>query len=160
MKKLLFLSLLFVSIALFGQPPVGNANKGEEYGAGVSKTKEAGAVSMAELSKILNERKEVQDITVKATVTDVCPKKGCWITLDNPDKTKVFVKMKDYAFFLPTAIKGKTILLDGKAQLKQTSVEELRHYAEDAKKPQREIDKITTPVTEIRLLASGIRVIQ
>lgn len=68
--------------------------------------------------------------------------------------------MKDYAFFLPTAIKGKTILLDGKAQLKQTSVEELRHYAEDAKKPQSEIDKITTPVTEIRLLASGIRVIQ
>lgn len=43
--------------------------------------------------------------------------------------------MKDYAFFLPTAIKGKTILLDGKAQLKQTSVEELRHYAEDAKSP-------------------------
>lgn len=70
-----FFKLTFVSIALFAQPPVGNANKGEEYGAGVSKTKEAGAVSMAELSKILNERKEVQDITVKATVTDVCPKK-------------------------------------------------------------------------------------
>ncbi len=28
------------------------------------------------------------------------------------------------------------------------------------KKPQSEIDKITTPVTEIRLLASGIRVTQ
>ena len=28
-----------MSIALFAQPPVGNANKGEEYGAGVSKTK-------------------------------------------------------------------------------------------------------------------------
>ena len=45
-------------------------------------------------------------------------------------------------------------------QLKQTSVEELKHYAEDAKKPQSEIDKITKPVTEIRLLASGIRVAQ
>lgn len=32
-----FFKLTFVSIALFAQPPVGNANKGEEYGAGVSK---------------------------------------------------------------------------------------------------------------------------
>ncbi|CAM3428483.1 DUF4920 domain-containing protein [Elizabethkingia occulta] len=160
MKKLFFLSLLFIGIAVSAQLPEGNANVGDEYGAGVSQTKAGTAVSMADLNKILNERKEVQDITVKATVTDVCPKKGCWITLDNPDKTKVFVKMKDYAFFLPAAIKGKTILLDGKAQLKQTSVEELKHYAEDAKKPQSEIDKITKPVTEIRLLASGIRVAQ
>lgn len=99
--------MLFIGIAVSAQLPEGNANVGDEYGAGVSQTKAGTAVSMADLNKILNERKEVQDITVKATVTDVCPKKGCWITLDNPDKTKVFVKMKDYAFFLPAAIKGK-----------------------------------------------------
>ena len=40
-----------------------------------------------------------------------------------------------------------------------TSVEELKHYAEDAKKSQDEIDAITEPKTEIRFMASGMVVV-
>ncbi|UKB82936.1 DUF4920 domain-containing protein [Chryseobacterium sp. MEBOG06] len=160
MKKLLSLGFFALSIIVFAQLPEGKANVGDSYGAGVSADKEAKAVSMQNLNEILNTKPITEDVTIKGKVTDVCPKKGCWITLENPQKTKVFVKMKDYAFFLPAAIKGKTIVLDGKAELKKTSVEELRHYAEDAKKSPEDIAKITEPATEIRLLASGIKVVQ
>jgi hypothetical protein len=41
--------------------------------------------------------------------------------------------MKDYAFFVPTALKGKNVVLEGNAERKVISVNEQKHYAEDAK---------------------------
>ena len=67
--------------------------------------------------------------------------------------------MKDYAVFVPTALKGKTVILEGNAETKVISVDEQKHYAEDAKKSQAEIDAITKPQEEIRFMASGIKVI-
>ena len=91
---------------------------------------------------------------------DVCPKKGCWISLQMPDSTKAFVKMKDYGFFVPVDLKGKNIVLDGEAAMKTISVEELQHYAEDAKKSKEEIAAITKPEKELRLTAKGIVVVE
>ena len=68
--------------------------------------------------------------------------------------------MKDYGFFVPTALIGKTVVLEGNAESKTTSVNELKHYAEDAKKPQSEIDAIKDPKTETRFLASAIKVVK
>ena len=68
--------------------------------------------------------------------------------------------MKDYGFFLPLAAKGKTVIIEGEVKMKNTSVEELKHYAEDAKKSQAEIDAITKPEKEMRFTAKGIVVIQ
>lgn len=68
--------------------------------------------------------------------------------------------MKDYGFFVPTALKRKKILVDGNVQLVTTSVKELQHFAEDAKKTPEEIAAITEPKQEIKILASGIRVIK
>ena len=47
--------------------------------------------------------------------------------------------MKDYAFFVPTALKGKNVVLEGAAERKVISVDEQKHYAEDAKKPRDQI---------------------
>ncbi|MES1217398.1 MAG: DUF4920 domain-containing protein, partial [Bacteroidota bacterium] len=93
-------------------------------------------------------------------VLDVCPKMGCWLKLAINDSTTAFVKMKDYGFFAPLAIKGKTIVLDGEVKMKTTSVEELRHYAEDAKKSKQEIAAIKTPKKEINFIANGILVVE
>ena len=97
---------------------------------------------------------------MRAKVLDVCPKKGCWLKLQVNDTTTAFVKMKNYGFFLPMAVKGKTIVLDGKIEMITTSVEELQHYAQDAKKSQAEIDAITEPQKEIRFTAKGITVVE
>jgi hypothetical protein len=156
MKKL---SALFVfaiiTLSALAQPPAGKAEVGSVYG---DKTTEAGAVSASQLPQMVK-GKDTWPVKVKGKVLEVCTKKGCWMTMKLNDSTEAFVKMQDYGFFVPTALSGKTVVLEGKSFVKTTSVEELKHYAEDAKKPQKEIDAITKPKSEIRLIAKGILVV-
>lgn len=157
MKKVfLAAAALFATLVINAQPPAGDAKIGEWYG---EKPGTEGTVSIAEIPAKL-EKQESLDTRIKAKVLDVCPKKGCWLKLAVNDTTTAFVKMKDYGFFLPSAIKGKTIILDGEAKIKTTSVEELKHYAEDAKKSKEEIAAITKPEKEIRFTAKGIMVVE
>ena len=97
---------------------------------------------------------------IKAKILEVCPNKGCWLKLELPDGNQAMVKMKDYGFFVPLAAKGKTVVIEGQVSMKTTSVKELKHYAEDAKKSQAEIDAITQPKREVNLLAKGIVVVE
>ncbi|HVI44922.1 MAG TPA: DUF4920 domain-containing protein [Chitinophaga sp.] len=157
MKRIFFFVLLVIGIAAKAQPPKGPANPGTIYGAG---TTAGGAVEAMQLPSLLKNDTAKMQVKVKAKVLDVCPKKGCWMKLQVNDSTTAFVKMKDYGFFVPMDIKGKTIVLDGLAYNHVTSVAELKHYAEDAKKPQQEIEAITAPKREIRFTASGIVVVE
>lgn len=157
MKKLLALTGFVFAVGFAqAQPPDVPATAGSNFGA---KVNAKGATDIAELPAML-ESKEKADVKVKATVLDVCPKKGCWLKLAINDSTIAFVKMQDYAFFLPTAVKGKTVVVDGEAFKKVTSVGELKHYAMDAKKSREEIAAITKPQEEINLTAKGIVVVQ
>ena len=54
---------------------------------------------------------------------------------------------------------GKTIVADGVATFKETSVAMLQHYAEDAGKSKEEIEAIKEPKREITLQAKGILVL-
>lgn len=154
----IFLLLIIVLECLFinAQPPAGDANPGEWYG---EKTSAVNAVDIAEIPARLHANESL-NTKVKARVLDVCSKMGCWIKLAVNDTTTAFVRMKDYGFFLPKAIKGKTVVLDGEAMMKTTSVAELRHYAEDAKKSKEEIAAITKPSREINFTAKGILVVE
>ncbi|MBN8832788.1 MAG: DUF4920 domain-containing protein [Niastella sp. SCN 39-18] len=155
MKKILFaIPFLFSVTFLQAQPPAGDANPGDVYGASPVFDK---VIPVDELPALL-EKQPLENITIKGKVTDVCSKKGCWVTLETTDKTKIMVKMKDYAFFVPTAAIGKMVVMTGDAKIKTSSVAEQKHYAEDAKKTQAEIDAITEPKNEIRFTASGITI--
>lgn len=157
MKKLLLSFAIVMTVMLVNaQPPEGKALPGDYYGEKVTSTD---AINISEIPAKL-EQKETFDTKIRAKVLDVCPKKGCWLKLAVNDSTTAFVKMKDYGFFAPLAIKGKTIVLDGEAELKTTSVDELRHYAEDAKKSKEEIAAIKEPKKEIRFMAKGIVVVE
>lgn len=157
MKKITFiLSLIFCAYFMNAQPPEGHAKPGDTYGAKIT---EAGAIKITEVPAMLK-TKDTVAVKVIAKVESSCSKKGCWMNLVIDDKNTAFVKMKDYAFFVPVEIEGKTVVLDGIAFTKVTSVSELKHYAEDAKKPQSEIDAIKEPKKEIRFLANGILVVK
>lgn len=157
MKKLLALAGLVLSVGFAqAQPPNVPATPGSNFGA---KVDPKGATDITQLPAILDNKEEAT-VKVKAKVLDVCPKKGCWLKLAVNDSTTAFVKMQDYAFFLPTAVKGKTVIVDGEAMKKTTSVAELKHYAMDAKKSDAEIAAITKPEEEIRLTAKGIVVVE
>ncbi len=158
MKKL-FITLFVAATGFFAhaQPPAGDAKPGEWYG---EKVNAEGALNIKEVAAKLNAgSSDIEEIKVTGKVVDVCPKKGCWIKLELDNGQAAMVKMKDYGFFLPLAAKGKTVVIDGSVKMKTTSVAELKHYAEDAKKSQEEIDAITKPEKEIRVTAKGITVV-
>ena len=157
MKKLtLTLALILCAYFINAQPPAGKAKVGDTYGAKVT---EEGAIAISELPALLK-GKDTLAVKVRAKAVSSCASKGCWMNLQIDDKNTAFVKMKDYGFFVPTAIADKNVVLEGIAFIKTTSVEELKHYAEDGKKPQAEIDAIKEPKQEIRFLANGIMVVK
>ena len=98
---------------------------------------------------------------VTGKVSEVCQKKGCWMTLvaEQPGKPAMRVTFKDYAFFMPKNLSGKRVVVDGYAIIDVTPVEVLRHYAEDAGKSKEEIDKITEPKREVAYEAAGVLIL-
>lgn len=157
MKK----SLFTLALAAFGflanaQPPEGDAKPGEWYGEKISAEN---AMPIADAVTKLSTGAEQVEGKVKAKIVEVCEKKGCWVKLDLGNGETATVKMKDYGFFLPLAAKGKTVVIDGEVKMKTTSVAELRHYAEDAKKSKEEIEAIKEPKKEVRVMAKGIVVV-
>lgn len=119
-----------------------------------------GALNVNDVVAKLEGGSEFDNVKVKAKIVEVCPKKGCWVKLELNNGQTAMVKMKDYGFFLPLAAKGKTVVIEGEFKMKTTSVAELKHYAEDAKKTQEEIDAIKEPQKEVKVLAKGIVVVE
>ena len=129
------------------------------YGATLS---EAAPITLGELIAKLESSTEVEKVKVKAKVESVCQTKGCWMNLmsdDQPDKT-VFVRFKDYGFFVPKDIAGMEVILEGRAFVEETSVDDLKHYAEDEGKTAEEIAAITEPAEEMKFMATGVEVIR
>jgi len=157
MKKIfLAVVVLVIAVAVNAQPPKGPVTPGSTYGAAITPD---GAVDVTTLPAQL-ERSDALNIKIVGTVTGVCSKKGCWMKLKMNDNDDVFVQMKDYGFFVPVELVGKTVALDGQAKVKTTSVAEQKHYAEDAKKSKEEIDAIKEPKKEISFMANGIVVVK
>lgn len=149
MKKLI-LSLVFCALAsfAFAQENV----DGQAFGEGVKKGNIIPATQVD--TKLGKETKA--DMKVEGEVVTVCKKKGCFMTVKISDKETMFVKFKDYGFFMPKDLPaGTKVVIDGFAERKTTSVEDLKHYAEDAKKSPEEIAKITQPKKEIVFEAKG-----
>lgn len=91
-------------------------------------------------------------------IINVCPKKGCWMNL-KVDEDTIFVKFKDYGFFVPkTGVESKLAFISGNIKKDTISVERLRHYAEDAGKSSNEIEKIVKPEFKLSFLADGVAI--
>ena len=88
-------------------------------------------------------------------ISEVCSKKGCWMKLDMGNEQIVRVTFKDYGFFMPLDASGNTIV-NGKAFVSETSVSDLKHFAEDAGKTPEEIAAITSPQKTFGFVADGV----
>lgn len=154
MKKMMFTAAaLFVAAIAMAQAPK-SAEKGVTYGAG---TTAENAISINELDNKIEDNKFSGKVTGK--VVEVCQEKGCWMKLEKANGEKLMVKFKDYAFFMPKDLVGKEVVLEGEASVKEVSVKQQRHYAEDAGKSKEEIKKITEPKREMLFMAKGVLVL-
>lgn len=158
MKKLITLvPALFFSFFLMAQPPVVPAEKGASFGTKV--LGEENAVSADLLAANLTKEGQSKEIVVKGKIKEVCKAEGCWVRMETKEGS-FLIKMKDHAFLVPVAMEGRTVVVGGTATFKETTVAQLRHFAEDAGKSAEEIAKITEPKKEIVMQASGIKVIE
>src|SRR5687768_11097791 len=146
------LIILVLSLTLNAQN-IAPAEKGTTYGAGATAT---GAIPVDELEQQIKNNRFEGKITGK--VTEVCQEKGCWMKVQKQNGDKLMVKFRDYGFFMPKDIVGKEVVLDGEATVKEVSVKQQKHYAEDAGKSKEEIAKIKTPKKELQFVAKGVLV--
>ena len=155
MKKIfLFIPIFLFAVCVIAQPPEGAADNGMTFGVA---TTEKDAVNATDLNSVFTS-KEPKEIKIKGKVTEVCKAEGCWLRMETAGGT-MMIRMKDHKFFVPVSMQGKTIVADGVATLKETTVEMLRHYAEDAGKSKEEIAAIKEPKKEIVLQAKGILIL-
>lgn len=143
MKNLLFFLALIAASTAFGQT---------NYGA---KTTADGAIPASSITEKMKGRDSIE-IKIIGTAIGACQKKGCWLMVDIGVGRTMRVRFKDYGFFVPKDIAGKTVVLDGRAFNSTTSVADLRHYAQDAGKSKAEIEKITEPEVNLDFEARGV----
>ena len=118
-----------------------------------------GAKTVDEFASLM-EGKDSLRIKIQTVARDVCQKKGCWMKVETADGSLMRVRFKDYGFFVPKDIGGKTIVFEGVAFRDTVSVEDLKHYAEDGGKSEEEIAAITQPEINTAFLADGVVVIE
>lgn len=115
-----------------------------------------GAISYADLLKKMEENESVQ-VKVEGLVDAVCQTKGCWMNIAGGEGNEdLFVQFEDYGFFMPKDIAGRKVVMEGKAYREVTTVEELKHFAEDEGKSEEEIAAITEPLEELKFMATGV----
>jgi len=138
-----FLILFFISFSVFAQ------SESSYYGEKIS------SLDLQQLSNVDFNKESVQT-KLEGKIISTCPKKGCWIEMKIDDKD-VFVKFKDYGFFVPkSGMEGKKAIIQGLASIDTVSIKDLKHYAQDAGKSKSEIEKITSPEIKISFLAEGV----
>ena len=133
-----------------------NAKPGEDvYGTGVGNGEK---VTIAEV--LANPQSFAgKTVQVEGTVTDVCPKRGCWFEMaGQAPGQKMRFKVQDGVMVFPMTAKGKHAVAEGVVNVQTLSLEETRAYLEyQAKEYGSEVDptKVTEPMTVVRLDGKG-----
>ncbi|MEM0962398.1 MAG: DUF4920 domain-containing protein [Bacteroidota bacterium] len=104
-----------------------------------------------------------ETVTVEGTVREACAKMGCWLTFsdDQGQIVRVMVPRDDegqYVYTFPLDVPGRTVRLTGDFAMETTSVDDLRHYAEDEGASAEEVAAITEPEQTLMLTATGAEV--
>lgn len=131
--------------------------RGEDHATGKfgSSFEIADPKPVSALPQLLSNADSVQAV-FEGKISEVCQKKGCWMTLDMGDGQVVRVTFKDYGFFVPKNAGGRRAILKGVASKEIISVEMLKHYAQDRGASKEEIEAIRDPETEWSIVAEGV----
>lgn len=132
------------------------AEGGDVYGTGVGDDSET--VSIADLSAN-PEAYAGKSVRVEGTVTDVCPKRGCWFDMAGSEPgQKMRFKVRDGEMVFPVDAKGKYAVAEGVVALQPLSLEQTREYlAYQAREYGADVDpeSVTEPMTIVRLDGKG-----
>ena len=114
-----------------------------------------GAIASKDLVAKLKGQDSIR-VKVSGTINSCCQAKGCWMKMPLAGEQEMTVKFKDYGFFVPKNSAGKPAVIEGWAYKEMVSVDELKHFAEDAGQTKEEIAKITKPEERVTFMADGV----
>jgi hypothetical protein len=101
-------------------------------------------------------------VRVSGKVTDVCPMKGCWMTLkDTKTGDEIRVKVKDDVVVFPKEAKGKIAIAEGTLKARHYSKRQaIKYYEHLAEERGEKFDKSTVkgPVTLYEIQAKGAEI--
>ena len=157
-KNFLFLMTTILIFSACGEEPKSAEQVVEEKATDQIFGEELTSNDALTFTDLLNKMDQLDSMETKVTgtVESVCKKKGCWVNIVSDDGREMFVKFKDYGFFLPKDCEGRKVVMEGKAFREITPVDELQHLAEDGGASKEEISKITEPKEELKFMASGV----
>ena len=161
MKNTVYLFLLIIFLYSCnqktnkGQSPIQvNSIVYDTYGAAMD-AQSIVPINDISMSFLTMKKTDTMFAKVKGAIKEVCSKKGCWMTLDIGGEKEMMVRFKDYGFFMPLDAKGD-VIINGFATISETSVEDLKHYAEDSGASELEIEAIVTPELTYSFEADGV----
>ena len=129
--------------------------EGTKFGAGVTLT------DTVPVDAILADPNAYKGKTVRVEgmVTDVCPKRGCWMELSgSAPGQKLKFKVTDGEMVFPMDAKGKVAIAQGEVAVRELTLEETKQNAEyEAKEYGKAYDpaSITTPKIVVRIDGTG-----
>ncbi|MBJ2173402.1 DUF4920 domain-containing protein [Aureibaculum sp. A20] len=160
MRKLVLLTCFLAMVACKEEKKEGEdkVQAKIEYASFGEKITDENVISKEEMATKFENLKAGDTVAVKfaSNINEVCKAKGCWMKLDLGDAKESMVRFKDYGFFVPLDADKKDVIVNGRAYVTETSVEELQHFAKDAGKTEEEIAKITEPKFTYAFEADGV----
>ena len=109
------------------------------------------------LSRALVSSNVGRTIALEGKVADVCQMKGCWMVLTDGTRA-VRTTFKDYGFFVPKDLAGRTVVAEGVLARETVDEETRRHYAEESGQSAGRIAAIRGPSDEYTFIASSVTV--
>jgi hypothetical protein len=99
---------------------------------------------------------EGKPVRVEGTVSKVCERKGCWLTMADGGK-ELFVKFTCPidGRLIPTNAVGKRAIAQGELAIKEISEGDARHIAEEGGKSAEEVARIVGPQKQVTLKSPG-----
>ena len=156
MKKILGLVIFLAAVSCTPQDKE-NLKLVGKYGAEITRDN---AISTKDMIAKLADQDSLL-VKVESEIVTTCTMKGCWMNLVLDNGEEMRVTFKDYAFFVPKeSMEGNKAIIEGIVKRTLTDVETLKHFAEDAGKPETEIAGITEPKEEITFEASGVIILE
>ncbi len=97
-----------------------------------------------------------QAYTFIAPLQAVCQSAGCWVNVKPSTGDLIRIRFKDHFLIPPATEAGSVAYFHGTPYLDTISVAMQKHFLEDAKASQAEIDLITAPKIELNIEADGV----
>lgn len=114
------------------------------------------AVDLNDMLQQLEQNPENNEFTFTAPIEEVCQTAGCWVNVKKENGELLRVRFKDHFLIPKNTRNGSIAYFHGEAYWDTISVELQKHFAEDSKLSQVEIDKITDPKFELCFEADGV----